>query len=253
MALNQNTAFEAATSYGSGPRQATVGQHFLRDLERLWTDLLRVAAVVENALRHSVDVLVHRRTDLTNSIIADEHMIDRWEVRIEEKCLTILALHQPVASDLRRVAAVLKLNTLMEKLSDLASHIAVRARKLDESRGDTNLTPEFEELASCCLEILSESLDSLTRCDSIAARRILDVSRAVKIERLRNIVRKQMKQAIRDNIENFDTALRIMNIARNLKRVAEHAQDVAVEVVYLSEGLILRHQSDREQVADDVD
>ncbi len=253
MAMNQNTAFETSTSHGSGPRQSTVGQHFLRDLERLWTDLLRVSAVVENALRHSVDVLVNHRTDLTNGIIADERLIDRWEVRIEEKCLTILALHQPVASDLRRVAAVLKLNSLMERLSDLASHIAVRARKLDESQMESYLTPEFEELAISSLELLTESLDALSRCDSIAARKILEGIRALKIERLRNIVRKQMKQSIRDNIENFDTALRIINIARNLKRVAEHSQDIAIEVVYLTEGVMLRHQAERDRAADDVD
>lgn len=235
------------------PRQTTVGQHFLRDLERLWTELLRVSAVVEDALRQSVDILIHKKTELANDVIAGERLIDRWEIRIEEKCLTILALHQPVASDLRRVAAVLKLNSLMERLSDLASHIAVRSRKLVDSKSAPIFSLEFEELARVSLELLSESLNALARSDSAAAREILNGPLAGEVERLRNIVRKQMKQAIRRDIENFDSALRIINIARNLKRVADHSLDIAVEVVYLREGVILRHQAEQERAADDVD
>lgn len=251
MALQPETSFNSPHSHG--PRQAAVGQLFLRDLERLWTDLLRVAAVVENALSHSVDILLDDRTELTNDVIDDERMIDRWEVRIEEKCLTILALHQPVASDLRRVAAVLKLNSLMERLSDLASHIAVRARKLNESVPRPEASREFEDLAQCSLELLSESLNALSRGDSALARNLLEGPRYATIERLRNNVRRQMKTAIRENIESFDTALRIINIARNFKRVAEHALDIAVETVYLKEGVILRHQGEHARAADDVD
>lgn len=253
MAQQPETSFDASRSHGLGPRQAAVGQLFLRDLERLWTDLLRVAAVVENALSHSVDILLNDRTELTNDVIDDERLIDRWEVRIEEKCLTILALYQPVASDLRRVAAVLKLNSLMERLSDLASHIAVRARKLNESEPRPELSREFEDLAKCALELLSESLNALSKGDSALARSLLEGTRYATIERLRNNVRRQMKTAIRENIESFDTALRIINIARNFKRVAEHALDIAVETVYLKEGVILRHQGERARAADDVD
>lgn len=252
MAIHQESTFDTST-HGLGPRQATVGQHFLRDLERLWTDLLRVAAVVEHALSHSVDILVDRRSELANDVIADERLIDRWEIRIEEKCLTILALHQPVASDLRRVAAVLKLNSLLERLSDLASHIAVRSRKLVDSDNSPEFSRQFEELAQASLQLLTESLDALARSDSVAARNILAGPLAGKVEHLRSVVRRQMKQAIRSDIENFDSALRIINIARNLKRVAEHSLDIAVEVVYLREGVILRHQAERDRAADDVD
>lgn len=212
-----------------------------------------MSAVVENALRHSVDIMVNQRTELAKEVIDDERLVDRWEIRIEEKCLTILALHQPVASDLRRVAAVLKLNSLMERLSDLASHIAVRARKWNDSNNRPVIGPEFEELALSTLALLSDSLDALTRNDAAAAREILQGSRYATIDRLRNSVRKKMKHAIRENIDNFDSALRIINIVRNFKRVAEHALEIAVEVVYLKEGVILRHQGQREIASDDMD
>jgi len=253
MSIQPEVSFDKNFGTEAGPRQSTVGQLFLRDLERLWTELLRMSAVVENALRHSVDVMVHQRTDLTSNVIEDERLVDRWEVRIEEKCVTILALHQPVASDLRRVAAVLKINSLMERLSDLASHIAVRARKWNDSINRPPLGPEFEELALSCLALLSDSLDALARHDSVAARAILQGPRYASIERLRNAVRKQMKQSIRENIDHFDSALRVINIVRNFKRVAEHAVDIAVEVVYLKEGVILRHRSQRQVDIDDVD
>lgn len=253
MSTPPEMSFDKNFGTESGPRQSTVGLLFLRDLERLWTELLRMSAVVENALRHSVDIMVHQRTDLTKNVIDDERLVDRWEVRIEEKCLTILALHQPVASDLRRVAAVLKLNSMLERLSDLASHIAVRARKWNDSIHRPPLGPEFEQLAMGCLALLSDSMDALARHDAAAARALLQGPRYAAIERLRNTVRKQMKQAIRDNIDDFDSALRVINIVRNFKRVAEHALEIAVEVVYLKEGVILRHRSQRQMDLDDVD
>lgn len=253
MALHPEPSLNSIRNSEIGPRQAAVGQLFLRELERLWTDLLRVAAVVENALSHSVDIILDQRSELTNDVIDDERQIDRWEVRIEEKCLTILALHQPVASDLRRVAAVLKLNSLMERLSDLASHIAIRARKLNNADIAPDLPPEFEILARCSLEMLSESLDALAKGDSTKARNLLSGSRYATIERQRNLVRRQMKAAIRADIDSFDTALRLINIARNFKRVAEHSLDIAVETVYLMEGVILRHQAQHGSKNDDVD
>ncbi|MFM7129124.1 MAG: phosphate signaling complex PhoU family protein [bacterium] len=252
MSLQPETTFELTDNLES-VRRSTVNQPFFRDMEKLWTDLLRVAAIVEDSLNQSIDVLVRNKSDLANDIINNEKMIDRWEISIEEKCLTILARHQPVASDLRRVAAVLKLNSLLERLSDLSSHIAIRSRKFNEANTGVRLSQDFLNLAEASIEILTESLNTLTDGDSAQARKLLDGARFARINRLRSSVRRDMKQAIRDNIENFDSSLRIINIARNFKRVAEHALDIAVETVYMKEGVIIRHQSLKQIGGDDVD
>jgi len=252
MSLQPETTFELSGNLET-VRRSTVNQPFFREMEKLWTDLLRVAAIVEDSLNQSIDVLIRQRSELANDVINSEKMIDRWEVSIEEKCLTILARHQPVASDLRRVAAVLKLNSLLERLSDLSSHIAVRSRKFKELNTGVKLNQDFISLAEASIELLTDSLNTLTIGDSAQARKLLDGARFARIDRLRTSVRREMKQAILDNIENFDSSLRIINIARNFKRVAEHALDIAVETVYMKEGLIIRHQALKQIGGDDVD
>ena len=110
--------------------RVTLGRHFIRDLEGLWAGVLKLAAVVEDALNRSVRALCDGRVDLAVEVRSEERDVDRWEVQIERDCLKVLALHQPVASDLRRVAAVLKINGELERISDLARNIAKRVKKL---------------------------------------------------------------------------------------------------------------------------
>src|SRR4051794_15695856 len=110
--------------------RVTIGRHFLRDLEGLWGGVLKLAAVVEDALNRSVHALCDGRADLADGVCDDEHAVDQWEVQIERECMKVLALHQPVASDLRRVAAVLKVSGGPERMGDPPPHNAKRGRKL---------------------------------------------------------------------------------------------------------------------------
>src|SRR5437879_4627623 len=99
--------------------RVTLGRHFLRDLEGLWGGVLKLAAVVEDALNRSVRALCDGRSDLADEVRGEERAVDRWEVQIERECLKVLALHQPVASDLRRVAVVLKISGDLERMGEL--------------------------------------------------------------------------------------------------------------------------------------
>src|SRR4028118_2040965 len=110
--------------------RVTLGRHFLRDMEGLWSGVLKLAAVVEDTLNRSVRALCEGRPDLAAGVKGEERSIDRWEVQIERDCLQVLALHQPVASDLRRVAAALRINSELERMADLAWHIARRGNNL---------------------------------------------------------------------------------------------------------------------------
>src|SRR4051812_34235466 len=120
---------DAATESHWAGERVTVGRHFLRDLEGLWAGVLKLAAVVEDSLNRSVRALCDGRADLVEEVKRGERAVDRWEVQIERECLKILALHQPVACDLRRVATVLKINGNLEKMSNLARNIAKRVKK----------------------------------------------------------------------------------------------------------------------------
>src|SRR5207247_73101 len=107
----------------------TVGRSFLRDMESLWSELLKLAAVVEDTLNQSIHALCDGRVELADEVKRQKRVVDRWEVQIERECVRVLALHQPVASDLRRIAAVFKINGDLHRLCDLARHIAKRVKK----------------------------------------------------------------------------------------------------------------------------
>jgi phosphate transport system protein len=219
--------------------RVTLGRHFLRDMERLWADILKLAAVVEAALSTSVRALCDSRADLAAEVRGGEKVINRWEVQIEQECLKVLALHQPVASDLRRVAVILKINNDLERMADLAEHIAKRAKKLSSLAQVVPIPQELENMAREALVSVHDSLDALTKCDADLARTIIAADR--QINRHRRAVLKELKQSIRLNPDRVSTWLHLINTARNIERVADHATNIAEAVVYLKEGDIIRH------------
>jgi phosphate transport system protein len=220
--------------------RVTVGRSFLRDLEGLWSEVLKLAAVVEDALSQSIHALCDGRVELADAVKRQKRLVNRWEVQIERECVRVLALHQPVASDLRRVAAVLKINADLDRLNDLARHIAKRVKKL---AGDPQAVPipqALEDLAREALVQVHDSLDSLTRTDVALARAVIAADQ--RVDRDYRAVRKQIKPEIARSPERLNTWLRLVNTARNLERIADHAANIAEAVIYLKQGEILRHR-----------
>jgi phosphate transport system protein len=219
--------------------RVSLGRHFLRDMEGLWTRVLKQAAVVEEALNTSVRALCDGRADLAAGVKIGDQAIDRWEILIERDCLRVLALHQPVASDLRRIAVVLRINNDLERMADLARHIAKRAKKLAGAQPPTAIPEELESMAVEALAQVRDSLDALIKGDADLARRVIGGDR--RIDRHQRLVRKGLKGAIRRDPDRLNTWLRLINTARNLERVADHATNIAEAVIYLKEGDIVRH------------
>ncbi len=220
--------------------RVTVGRSFLRDIEGLWAEVLKLAAVVEDALSQSIHALCDGRVELAGEVKRQKRVVDRWEVEIERECVRVLALHQPVASDLRRVAVVLKINGDLHRLCDLARHIAKRVKKL---AGDPRAVPIPQPLENLGLEALGQvhnSLDALTQSDVSLARAVIAADQ--RIDRAYRAVQKQLKHEIARDPERINTLLRLVNTARNLERIADHAANIAESVVYLEQGEILRHR-----------
>jgi phosphate transport system protein len=234
-----------ATESGAGAdwdaTRVTLGRHFLRDMEGLWGEILKMAAVVEVALNTSVRALCDGRADLAAEVAGEENQVNAWEIQIEQLCLRVLALHQPVASDLRRVAAVLKINSNLERMSDLAEHIANRARKFATEPTPVPIPESMETLALEALAQVRDCLDALTKGDADLARAVIESDRG--IDRRRRKLTKELKNAIRRDPDQVDTWLRLINTARNLERVADHATNIAEAVVYLKDGDIIRRVS----------
>jgi phosphate transport system protein len=220
--------------------RVSLGRHFIRDLEGLWSGMLKLAGVVEDALTQSVHALCDGHADLASEVQGEERAVDRWEVQIERECLKVLALHQPVASDLRRVAAVLKINGDLERISDLARNIAKRVRKLaDDDPRAFPIPPELETMALEALEQVHGSLDALTKSDADLARAV--IAGDGRIDRHYRAVLKELKDEIRRDPDRLNTWLRLISTARNLERIADHATNIAEAVVYVREGDIIRH------------
>lgn len=234
----------ASSTWDWGEQRLTVGRHFIRDMEGLWSEVLRLAAVVEEAVGQSIHALCDGRGELAERIRQQKPAMDRWEVQIERECVRVLALHQPVASDLRRVATVLKINGDLERLADLAQHIAKRVGKLATDPAAFPIPQPLEGLALEALSQVHESLDALTQADVARAQAVIASDQ--RIDRLYRAVLKLLKQEIVRHPERINTWLRLINTARNLERIADHGSKIAEAVVYLREGEILRHRPGQE-------
>jgi len=220
--------------------RVTVGRTFLRDMEGLWSELLRLAAVVEQSIDQSIRALCDGSTDAIDDIKLRKRAVDRWEVQIERECVRVLALHQPVASDLRRVATILKINSDLDRLADLARHIAKRVKKLHGEGGIYPIPQDLEYLAADVLRQLHSSLDALAHADVAAAQAVIAADE--RIDHGYRLVQKTLREQIVRDPAQIDSWLRLFNTARNLERIADHATKIAEAVIYLKQGQILRQR-----------
>ncbi|MEI6810007.1 MAG: phosphate signaling complex protein PhoU [bacterium] len=218
--------------------------HLQRDIERLKRQILALSAEVENDVRTAVRAVEERDEDLARLVLARESLVDRAEVDVEEDCLKILALHQPVAVDLRYIVTILKINQDLERIGDLAVHIAERALFLC---AQLPLAMPFRlgEMADKAQAMLKKVLDAFVELDGIAAHEVCGSDK--EIDEINREVYRLVKKAVLQNPELFESLLQIMHIARHLERIADHATNIAEDLIYLVEGRIVRHT---EEVSD---
>ena len=231
---------EAADS-GWNAERVTLGRHFIRDMEGLWEGVLKLSAIVETTINASVRALCEGRPELALEVKGGERTVNAWEVQIERDCLKMLALHQPVAGDLRRVAAVLRINSDLERMADLAKHMAKRVRKAASDPDGTPPIPEgLEQMAGDVLGQVRDALDALSQSDVDLAQAVIVGDR--RVDRQHRHVLAGLKQSIRSDPERLDGWFRLINSARNLERIADHATNIAEVVIYLRDGAIIRHE-----------
>jgi phosphate transport system protein len=213
--------------------------HLHRDLERLKKDILTMGGMVEDAIRKSIATLHDRHASLAEEVIAGDSRIDRFEVDIEEHCLKILALHQPVAEDLRFIAAVIKMNNDLERMGDLAVNIAERAHSLAEEPG-VPVPDRLRAMTDETMRMVRESLDAFVNRDVRRAREICGRDDVVD-EYNREIIGDLQRLMLSDP-HLIIPAMHLFSASRHLERIADHATNIAEDVVYLVEGEIVRHR-----------
>ena len=212
--------------------------HLAHELDQLKKDILFLCAEVEESVSKSVQSLLKLDTGLAQSVIQKDEEIDRMEVDLEEECLKILALHQPVAVDLRFLIAVIKINNDLERIGDQAVNIAERIQSIAKY---PNISFHFDytEMAEISAAMLKQSLDALVNLDIDTAFRILTLDD--EVDDIQGSAYSQIKQAMREHPEGMTYLINLYLISRHLERVADHATNIAEEVIYLIEGEIIRH------------
>lgn len=215
--------------------------HLQRDLELLEQNLLNQSSMVERMVYRSVESLRELRADIAHEVLASEETVNYREVEIEEECLKILALHQPVAVDLRRVATVLKINGDLERIADLAVNICERTHSLVQ-HPQFQMPPHLEEMADAAISMVRDSLDAFVRLDVAAAREVC--LRDDVVDDLNRQVISDLRELVEAHPTDIEPALHFYSASRHVERIADHATNISEDVIYLVDGEIARHRND---------
>ncbi len=218
-----------------------MSKHLHRDLEALEQDLLAQAGVVEQMIYRASQALRELRTDSIEVLLDEEDSVNTREVAIEEECLKILALHQPVAIDLRRVATVLKINGDLERIADLAVNIGERAESL-VFYPDFTFPDNLDTMVEESISMVREALDAFVRLDVEAAHHVCQHDDVV--DDLNRQVIDDLQIYLQQHAGDFQPAMQFFSASRHIERIADHATNIAEDVIYLVDGEITRHQRD---------
>jgi phosphate transport system protein len=209
------------------------------DLETLQRDILAQAGQVEDAIYKAIRALKDRDAAVARQVIEGDSLIDREENHLEEECLKILALHQPVASDLRRIAMALLINVDLERMGDLAENIAERALVL-ALPPFLGVPDSLQPMAHVTTSMVRQSLEAFVNLDVGQARKVCRLDD--QVDGYNDLVNGELIRAIQANPEMVEPGLSLFSATRHLERIADHATNIAEDVIYLVEAEVVRHR-----------
>ncbi len=214
-------------------------KHFHSELDKVKKMILSLSAIVEERVNMAVKAIQDIDAELAQEIINKDLEIDEKEVEIEEECLKIIALHQPVAVDLRFLIAVIKINNDLERIGDQAVNIAERVVVI-ERQNRCDFAFDYSEMAGKTQKMLSFSLDALINLDAQLAYKVLEMDDDV--DRFQYQAYDVFKEAMRTNSCCLGFLLNLFLISRHLERLADHTTNIAEEVIHMIDGEIVRHK-----------
>ena len=215
--------------------------HLRREIENLKKEILQLGAMAEQAVRRAARALAQRDENLARDVIENDITLDEMEVQVEESCLKILALHQPVAIDLRFIIAVLKINNDLERVGDLAVNVAERAAFLALQR-PLDISFDFQAMTQKAQAMLTKSLDALVNFSLDQAREVL--ASDDEIDAMNRQMFLIVQEAIHTHPGDTETLIHMLSASRHLERIADHATNIAEDVVYMIAGEIIRHKAE---------
>jgi phosphate transport system protein len=216
-----------------------MSKHLQRDLVNLQRDLMTLAASVEEAVHKAIKALESRNAALAHQVIEGDRQIDEDENHVEEECLKMLALHQPVAIDLRRITAALKINTELERMGDLAEDIAERAIRLAQLP-PAPFPATLRRMTDLTATMVRQSLDAFVNLDVNLARMVCRMDD--EVDRYNMEIIDELIHRMQTSPDAVEPSMSLFSATRHLERIADHATNIAEDVVYLAEGEIIRHR-----------
>ena len=217
-------------------------RHFHDELSQVKVRLLTMSGEAEAAVQVAIEALLERDQAKAQRVINGDRVIDTMEVEIEEQCLTLLALQQPMARDLRLLVSAIKIANDLERVGDHAVNIAQSAERLAQSRRITP-EPEIVEMARLAREMLSDALEAFVRGDAAGARAVC--LKDDKVDALNRSMFRILLTHMMEDPHSIGGAMGLFLVSRNLERIADLATNIAEDVVFLVEGKSIKHHAEQ--------
>ena len=216
-------------------------RHFVEDLEQLKSKLLEESALVESAIYRSIGAVVQKDELLAREVLKNEARVNQIEIEIDDFAVSLLALQQPMAADLRFIIASIKINNDLERMGDLAVNIAERALSL---LNEPIVKPmiDIPHIGALVQSMVRKSLDSFVTRDADLARSVLASDNAV--DDLRSASFHELISFMEQDPSNIRQAVDLLSVVRNLERIADHATNIAEDVLFLAKGIDVRHHAE---------
>lgn len=216
--------------------------HLQRAIDQIMKQLISLSANVEDSVKHSIEALQENNPQMAKAVYDGDQEIDKRELVIEEECLKIFALYQPVARDLRYLVAILKINNDLERIGDLANHIAYHVMQiLAEPILIKPTRLDIIEIYQKVRNMFKKSLDLIVNLNIDTAYEILKADD--EVDQMQRSFEKNLIEVIKNDPQDTEVYINYIDIARNLERIADHATNIAEDIIYLIKGDIIRHGS----------
>jgi len=216
-------------------------KHLQREIESLKKKLLHLSTIVEEHVLRAVRSVEKKDETMARNVFEQDVIVDKVEIEVEEECLKVLALHQPVAVDLRFIVAVLKINNDLERIGDLAVNIAERSLYL-ATLPIFDFSSNFPLMSEKALAMLKKCLDSFVNLDPKSAAEVCAADD--EVDALYRDMYDKIKTGIAQHPDKLDEFMQVLSISRHLERIADHATNIAEDVIYMIEGDIVRHRTE---------
>jgi phosphate transport system protein len=215
--------------------------HFQQELSKLKEEMLKMAGLAERSISNAIAALVKRDTALAERTIADDERINQLELVIDDWCLKLLALHQPMAADLRFITSAMRINTELERIGDLSVNIAERAISLNQ---EPQLKPyiDIPRMAEISQSMVKDVLDAFVNGDAQLARSVCE--RDDQVDALNDQVFRELLTHMMADSKTITRAVHLIVVSRCLERIADHATNIAEGVIFMTKALVIKHHAD---------